>query len=241
MPTEMPSLTRVLAYLEEHGPPPEARPEATTEGLDRPLPAARRRHRRRGQRSPDLTVTSRPAALRRTRTLGCGTRLVSRRHVGGRHPRHARGPLGRDGRRRRRHAVVSADYRKALNGVHHPVLSDDVLAAYLAARAPDRRRSPPHRRGQRRCEPCRRVLPSASATAPAHCPRVSSWSTRCCTPSSRRTPTSSRPPPDRRETGRPLRPGERRPPQPQPRRRRCLVLRRVRVPGNGELPIFRRR
>ena len=133
MTDSTPSMADMLAFLEEYGPPPETRPEATTAGLIKLYPALE-------------SVTIQPVQIpgppgpidaRVYRTPGTDTAsglvwMHGGAFVAGTldHPEAhwvalaiAAGGI----------PVLSAEYRKALHGVKHPVLSDDVLTAFLAA------------------------------------------------------------------------------------------------------------
>jgi acetyl esterase/lipase len=128
-----PTLAEMLAYLEQHGPPPETRPEATTEALVERYPALApvlvepveiagphgpveaRVYRAPGATSSSGFVWVHGGAWVTGILDNPEAHWVSLAIAAAGIP------------------VLSVEYRKALNGVHFPVPSDDVLAAFLAA------------------------------------------------------------------------------------------------------------
>ena len=129
------TLSGMLAALEEHGSPPETRPEATTEALV--------------ERYPELA----PVIVEQVEIPGphgpVEARVYSNPDVSSASGFvWAHGGAWVAGNLDNPEAhwvalaiaatgvpVLSVEYRKALNGVHFPVPSDDVLAAFLAAPA----------------------------------------------------------------------------------------------------------
>jgi acetyl esterase len=126
-------MAAMLAALEEHGPPPETRPEATTEGLiDRypalaavnvepvEIPGPHGPVEARIYRTPDATNAS-ALVWFHGGAFVAGILDNPEAHWVALTIAAAGVP------------VLSGEYRKVLNGVKFPVPSDDVLAAFLAA------------------------------------------------------------------------------------------------------------
>lgn len=134
MTTKLPPLSEIVAFLEEHGPLPETRPEATTDGLVELYPQLA------GVDVTDVAIDGPhgpvPARLYLAeRRIGAalvwmhggawigGTLVQPEAHWVGLTLAAAGIP------------VLSVDYRKALHGLRHPVPLDDVVAAWEWATA----------------------------------------------------------------------------------------------------------